>query len=139
MPYEERKISNIENSFGYSCPCEYETIRRDHFIKHVTRCLDIESGEYEDGLTVEDYINRESNIIQLVTTFITTKYLSTIQTLNGENIRNIIKIRLLDNGDDYKGIDYDVYRIYEFFFSVTEDENNEIINELLKFIKERHA
>jgi len=138
MPYEERKISDITKAFGFCTPPEHAAINRENINRYVARYSANDDREYEEDITDAIYIKRQNNMEQLVRTFITTNYLSTIQTLHEEDIRKLIKMRLIDIGVDYNVIDYDVYYIYEFFFSVTEEEDKKIVDEILKSLKERY-
>ena len=71
MNYLKRKIKEINVCF--SCPeCNYETISKHYFIKHLNNCLreDIEDYYMDENFTLEDYIEQQTNLIDIIKEFI---------------------------------------------------------------------
>ena len=91
-----------------------------------------------DDISASDMIKWQEEVIKLIKELTISNELSLIQTQTPEQIRKNIRERMKTRTDNDYIEEYDIYRIYEFFFGLTEaDINNrkqEQINRIMQFI-----
>jgi hemerythrin superfamily protein len=96
-----------------------------------------------DDISASDMIKWQEEVIKLIKELTISNELSLIQTQTPEQIRKNIREIMKTRTDNNYIEEYDIYRIYEFFFELTEaDINNrkqEQINRIMQFIDESHG
>ena len=107
------------------CPlCSmYGTHHRSYFLKHFNKCEeydghidDILSYQFDENITIEDYVEQQLNCIGTTKKLIRTNELENIQNQMYIEIKEYIKRKLLENFNDYPDIDNEIIQIYNLFF-----------------------
>jgi hypothetical protein len=143
MSYSKRNIKDINVS--YSCPsCDYETIYKHYFIKHLKKCEeldeydDYESYYIDENFTLADYIEEQSTFNQIIKQFIKSNELEKFKDKTFDEIFLYIKNKFPYNIQNNKnGIDFDVSFIYEFFFGETKESREKMFKNIKKILEER--
>jgi hypothetical protein len=142
MPYTNKVVEEIPK--WLQCPLcgDYETKYLNYFIKHFNNCEnydghidDIESYDIDDNITIGDFIKQELNCIETTKILIKTNELNNIQTQTPSQIREYIKNKLMINIPSYLSIDMDIIKIYEFFFGISEESENEAAHKFISWLK----
>jgi len=128
------------------CPfCSNNYRSKSGLIKHIKHCkenpdpeLILDDAFIMDDISASDMIKWQEEVIKLIKELTISNELSLIQTQTPEQIRKNIRERMKTRTDNDYIEEYDIYRIYEFFFELTEaDINNrkqEKINRIMQFI-----
>lgn len=130
-PHEFWRCAANPEGYGYPCVfcCEFFKTKYQQ-MSHMEECAEEHTGEeydeeymIDDDLTVGD-INRDNEIYEsTIKNFIRSNELEALSNQQGEFIERYIKRKLFENGmsliEDHK-----VFKIYEFFFEVTEAEKD---------------
>jgi len=136
MPqYINRTIEEVVSN--YRCPfCLNEYKTKTAVKNHAKKCNDnYDIGEsldnifVDENITANEIIQRQDEITHFTKLLTINNDLAKIQTQTPEEIRNNIKQSLRQKfNNDYYEVG-DIYRIYEFFFGLTEADKINRINE----------
>lgn len=134
MPtYITRTVTDV--NFGFSCPfCANKYKSKSGLITHAKHCKENpEPGETFDdivvweGASATDMITWQEEVIKLTKELIVSNEMTLIQSQEPEQIRDNIRQRLIVRMQNNYVEESDIYRIYEFFFGLTDaDVNNRI-------------
>ena len=152
MPvYIQRTIQQFEYVFfacplnpeGYTFQCVFcsKYFKTDSERKtHLIECAIEETGEdfYEsymldDETSVSDALNDKHVYIETVKEFIKTNELRGFEFSDANIIKEYIKNKLVSNGFRDK-LYNSIFKIYSFFFQVTEEEENEARNDWANYV-----
>lgn len=129
MPtYTNRSLSDVR--FGFTCPfCSTSYKSTSGVTTHAKQCDDNpEPDEDLDDVIVwgetsaSNMIHWQSEISKLVKELIRSNELAVMQTQTPEQIREFIRQRMKNRTMNEYNEESDIYRIYEFFFGLTETD-----------------
>lgn len=143
MPeYINRTLIDIK--FGLRCPfCSNSFKSKSGVITHAKHCS--ENSEQEESLdeiivweeySATDMIRWQDEITKLVKELVNSNNLALIQTQAPEQIRENIRTRMKIRTENDYIEECDIYRIYEFFFGLSEEDNRteEACNRMRKLL-----
>lgn len=121
-----------EAVFGLRCPfCSNKYESRSEVITHAKHCSEnTDPGERLDDIIVWkdnsaiDMINWQDEITKLAKELIVSNELALLQTQTPEQIRETIRNKMKQRTYNNYIEECDIYRIYEFFFGLTETDIN---------------
>jgi hypothetical protein len=131
MPiYINRTLTEVV--FGLRCPfCSNKYKSKSGVITHAKHCSEntdpdislVDIIVWKDNSAI-DMINWEDEITKLAKELIVSNELALIQTQTPEQIRETIRYKMKQRTFNNYIEEFDIYRIYEFFFGLTETDIN---------------
>ncbi len=127
MPHYITRIP-AEVHFGLNCPfCSNIFKTKSGILSHAKHCVDNDNldDDLEDiivweDITALDWIECQVEISKFVKELASSNMLATIQTQTPEEIREYIRAITHTRVNGSYIDEYDIYRIYEYFFGLTE-------------------
>ena len=146
MPtYSNRLLTDV--SFGFTCPfCSKSYKSNSGVTTHARHCDDnpVSDEDLDDVIVWEEtsaskMIHWQSEISKLVKELIRSNELAVMQTQTPEQIREFIRERMKNRTMNEYNEESDIYRIYDFFFGLTETDihtrDNEFCIRMKKLLK----
>jgi hypothetical protein len=133
MPeYSYKTYDEIPNWLQCPLCAVYNTQHKTYFLNHFNSCEeynghidDIESYEFDENITIGDFIEQQLNCINTTKKLIRTNELENIQNESYLEITEYIKKKLLENIVEYSDIKNEIIYIYEFFFGETKESKED--------------
>jgi hypothetical protein len=144
MPYAVKSVKDIPK--WLDCPlCGfYNTKHERYLLNHYNKCPDyeghpddVESEFLDEDTTIGDYIHQRLNCINTAKKLINTNELEAHKEETYENIKNILKNKLLETISIYNNIETDVIDLYRFFFGKTEESDVDYCAKMHEIILKR--
>jgi len=146
--YPREYFNYDTNPEGYEFACAFCEVffkTKSGRLSHMKRCVVNHTGEEYDeecylngDLTVADHLRAEEELSTIIRQFIQSNELEPLSDQTGDQIQTYIKakIQFVNIGRD--SVDFKVFKMYEFFFEVTESEKDKAYSDAVDHFMEHY-